>query len=219
MITNWRVLIIPEGIRLQMKLGHDDLDKLMNRVSPQLRESNLKIKYTFITGKDPESHSDWGERNTRDFITWFGKEKARVSKEVDVSVVPENIVDIIKATTSENIDVIATRDDVNDYEDFSRIIGGDADGAIDILLGSKTIRLVRSSYKSMVKSLQNDHRFHRLSKEGQEQALKRLSDESKMEDAKLILQWADRLEAYKKNRKSDKSPRDKMFNSVLDGLK
>lgn len=201
---NWLVLIVPSGIRMQMRLGYDldkdqvDYNSLMHRVA---------IQYYFETGNKPIIQGQM----TREFRNHFNERGTEFAKERSIDPTSQRIYNLIKGTENESLEVIVEVDGVDDYDDFHQHFGGGIEGAIDVL-STTPISLVRSPYKDMVKKAKEDYRYRRLSDQGKEELLNRVKDEAKMQDAKLILHWIDKLEANKRPR--SKEPKD-----FFDGLK
>lgn len=203
----WNVLIVPSGIRYKVRMGNTDVSELKEEYDAI--ERRAKVKFTLDTGKNPDKTlSDWMAQ--KELQKYIQQGKAAFSEKHKVDLVPNNIIQMIKSTEPDNLDILVDLD-IDDQEDFNNQYGGGIQGAIDLLSNANEYMLRRSSWPEIEQKILKDYRYSKLSPAGKKQALERAKDESKMKDASLINTWIKKLQVSIKNDDNDAS--------IFDGLK
>jgi len=198
----WNVLIITNGYRYKVQLGKGKFDVMADEYKSI--ERRAKIKFA------------WKLQN--ELKSTISKGRNEFSNKYKVDLVPNQILQMIKSTEPENLDVIVKLD-VEDQDEFGRTYGGGEEGALDILNDAQEIMLTQSNWGSVKKTLQQDYRYRKLSDEGKKQALQRAEQESRMQDADKIREWMDRLQASIDIKNKRAKPSEDVYASVFDGLK
>ncbi len=203
----WNVLIVPSGIRYKVRMGNTDVSELKEEYDAI--ERRAKVKFTFDRGFNPDKVlSNWGLQS--ELAKYIQQGKAAFSEKHKVDLVPNNIIQMIKSTEPDNLDILVDLD-IDDQEDFNNQYGGGIQGAIDLLSNANEYMLRRSSWPEIEQKILKDYRYSKLSPAGKKQALERAKDESRMKDASLINTWIKKLQASIKNDDNDAS--------IFDGLK
>lgn len=212
----WNVLIIPQGYRYKVKLGEGKFDVMADEYKSI--ERRAKVKFACEKGINPNNleYNDWSLQN--ELKSTISQGRSEFSNKYKVDLIPSQILQMIKSTEPENLDVIVKLD-VEDQDEFGRTYGGGEEGALDILNDAQGIMLTQSNWGSVKKALQQDYRYRKLSDEGKKQALRRAEQESRMQDADKIREWIDRLQASIDIKNKRAKPSESVYASVFDGLK
>lgn len=204
----WNVLIVPSGIRYKVRTGNTDVSELKEEYDAI--ERRAKVKFALDKGKNPDKAlNDWNiQKELQEYIQ---KSKAIFSEKFKVDLVPNNIIQMIKSTEPDNLDILVDLD-IDDARDFDNQYGRGIQGAIDLLSNANEYMLRRSSWHEIEQKILKDYRYSKLSPAGKKQALERAKNESKMKDASLINTWIKKLETSIKDDNDNDA-------SIFDGLK
>lgn len=202
-----RLLVIPEGIRYIQELG-DDLEKSTKVFTSLIKRA--KISFTFMYKKEPN-------QNDKEYKNHLINAQHELAKKNKINPVSENIFGMIRGTEPEHLDIMVKLDDVKDGREFNIKYGTDIDGTIDALENASNYRLIHSDFVNKENKIKKDPRFNKLSKEQQNEAIKRARAEDRKasdNDSNKILWWIDRL--YKEKEIKKKTPEKEKLASLDD---